>query len=226
MTSTAILVHGAFFLRRHHSCYGADRSPDQTAEDLFKMCMAHLDEDKDLHRILFYDCPPLDKKVHNPITKRAIDFKRSSTYEFRTRFHSELVGKRKLALRLGRLADKTGGWILRPAVTKELLAGKLAVTELTEQDVVYDVKQKGVDMKVGLDIAVLAHKRLVQQVILVAADADFVPAAKFARREGLDIVLDPMWSSVSKDLLEHVDGITSVCPRPPKAKRSPEPIRY
>ncbi|EZP42896.1 hypothetical protein BW38_03759 [Stenotrophomonas sp. RIT309] len=48
----------------------------------------------------------------------------------------------------------------------------------------------------------------------MAGDADFVPAAKLARREGVDFVLDPMWSSIPKGLMEHIDGVRSTCPRP------------
>ena len=44
--------------------------------------------------------------------------------------------------------------------------------------------------------------------------ADFVPAAKLARREGIDFVLDPMWRQVPPGLNEHIDGLRSTCPRP------------
>jgi uncharacterized LabA/DUF88 family protein len=70
-------------------------------------------------------------------------------------------------------------------------------------------------MRIGLDIAALAFKRLAGRVILVSGDADFVPAAKLARREGIDFILDPMWQRVSDDLFEHIDGLQSSCRRPP-----------
>ena len=54
------------------------------------------------------------------------------------------------------------------------------------------MKQKGVDMRIGVDIASLAYKKQVNQIILIAGDSDFVPAAKLARREGIDFVLDPL----------------------------------
>ncbi len=50
--------------------------------------------------------------------------------------------------------------------------------ELTEADYVYHAVQKGVDMKIGLDIASLAYKKLVSKIILIAGDSDFVPASK------------------------------------------------
>ena len=55
----------------------------------------------------------------------------------------------------------------------------------------------------------MAYKRQVDQIILVAADADFVPPAKLARREGIDVVLDPMSAHAASDLLQHVAGVRS-----------------
>lgn len=39
-------------------------------------------------------------------------------------------------------------------------------------------------------------------------------AAKLARREGIDFVLDAMWSTIRPDLYEHIDDMRSVCPKP------------
>jgi uncharacterized LabA/DUF88 family protein len=69
-------------------------------------------------------------------------------------------------------------------------------------------------MKIGLDIASLAFKKQVKQIVLVAGDADFVPAAKLARREGIDFVLDALWANVPDELHEHIDGLRSTVPRP------------
>ena len=76
------------------------------------------------------------------------------------------------------------------------------------------MRQKGVDMRIGLDIASMTLKKQVDTLILVTGDNDFVPAAKLARREGVEFLLDPMWQSVSEDLNEHVDGIVSGFPKP------------
>jgi len=83
-----------------------------------------------------------------------------------------------------------------------------------KEHVRYDVRQKGVDMRLGIDVASLAYKRLVDQIVLVAGDSDFVPAAKPARREGIDFILDPTWAPIRDDLHEHIDGLRSVLPRP------------
>ena len=64
-------------------------------------------------------------------------------------------------------------------------------------------------MRIGIDITSLALKKQVDQIILIAGDSDFVPAAKLARREGIDFVLDPLWHPVADDLFEHIDGLQS-----------------
>ncbi len=75
-------------------------------------------------------------------------------------------------------------------------------------------------MKIGVHIASVSYKKQVDQIVLISGDADFVPVAKHARREGIDFLLDPMWNQISPDLMEHVDGLHSTCPRPlPQAPR-------
>ena len=69
-------------------------------------------------------------------------------------------------------------------------------------------------MRIGLDIASMTLKRQVDTIVLVTGDSDFVPAAKLARREGVEVLIDPQWQRVSDKLAEHVDGIASVFPRP------------
>ena len=64
-------------------------------------------------------------------------------------------------------------------------------------------------MKIGIDIASLSYKHQVDQIILISGDSDFVPAAKLARREGIDFILDPMWANIRDELVEHIDGLKS-----------------
>ena len=129
----------------------------------------------------------------------------------------ELKKKRKVALRLGFLKDSSE-WQIRPQKVKELLSQKITISDLTENDLFYTMRQKGVDIKIGLDIASLAYKKLVERIILVSGDADFVPAAKVARREGIDFILDPLWNDVDDNLFEHIDGLKSVCKKPAKTR--------
>ena len=47
------------------------------------------------------------------------------------------------------------------------------------------------------------------QLCFPRGDRDFVPAAKLARREGIDFILDPLWASIKPNLHEHIDGLRS-----------------
>lgn len=221
---TAILIDGAYFIKRFrtiepHNMYDARRA----AEFAFRCAIAHLSEGgwqgaavkkrRDLYRIFFYDCPPLEKKLQNPITKKGVDFSKSQEAVFRLQLHDLLREKRKVALRLGHLANDTP-WTIKPQVIQDLLKGKIQFNQLSDSDVIPNARQKGVDMRIGIDISSLALKKQVDQIVLIAGDADFVPAAKLARREGVDFVLDPMWQSIPAGLNEHIDGLRTTCARP------------
>ena len=85
---------------------------------------------------------------------------------------------------------------------------------LRSGDVALGLRQKGVDMRIAIDIASLTLKKQVKTIVLVAGDSDFVPAAKLARREGIEFILDPLWQNVNDDLFEHIDALQSGLKRP------------
>jgi len=120
--------------------------------------------------------------MHHPISRRSIDFAKSEQAVFRTALHDELRKKRKVALRLGHLLD-TSSWRLRSTALAAILKQERTFEELTDEDFELDIFQKGVDMRLGLDVAALSYKKLVDQIVLIVGDSDFVPAAKLARRE-------------------------------------------
>ncbi|WP_217994446.1 NYN domain-containing protein [Vreelandella jeotgali] len=153
--------------------------------------------------------------MHNPITQKAIDFSKTEEARFRNALHSELLNKRKLAVRLGHLSDDAQ-WTIKPHIIRDLIKGKATLEDLDESDVKVNTRQKGVDMRIGVDVTSLTLKQQVNQIILIAGDADFVPAAKIARREGIDFVLDPMWQRIPSGLREHIDGLRTTCPKPQK----------
>ncbi len=219
--SVAILIDGSFFLKRYRAVYknSKNHKPPQVASTLYTMVMKHVGDDNYLYRIFYYDCFPLSKKAHNPINKKSIDFSKSPVSDFRLEFFDELKKRRKVALRLGYLS-KMNTWLIRPDKTKELLNKSITINDLTENDVFYETRQKGVDIKIGIDIASLAYKKCINQIVLISGDCDFVPAAKLARREGIDFILDPMWNNIDNDLFEHIDGLKSTCPKPQYMKKN------
>ncbi|HEY1187892.1 MAG TPA: NYN domain-containing protein [Gemmata sp.] len=219
---TAFFIDGAFYLKRLRSLKRANQTGKEAVDALVGLVAAHLTQlnrnDFHLFRILVYDCPPLSKKTNLPITHTAHDFAKMETFVFRSAFHEHLRLARKVALRLGRLNAQYGEWKLKPEALKELRNKKRLFADVTDNDFDFDVGQKGADMRLGLDIASIAIRRLVDQMVLVAGDSDFVPAAKTARREDIDFILDPMGAPVPADLRENVDGVQSVIeqvPAPP-----------
>jgi len=61
-----------------------------------------------------------------------------------------------------------------------------------------------------------SSKRIVDRIILVICDSDFIPAMKFARREGVQIVLVTMGhKQISRELEEHSDEVREVSILPP-----------
>ena len=213
MSKTAILVDGGFYRKRAAHLWGK-KTAEERAKELSAYCHAHMQDrdgnaSRELYRIFYYDCKPIGRRsISHPLTKRNVDLDKSETYTWTLTFLEELKKRRKFALRLGELSNQAC-YNLRPDVTKKLLAGTRTLDSLTEEDFMFVAQQKGVDMRIGIDISSLAFKKQVDQIILIAGDSDFVPAAKLARREGIDFILDPMWADIKEDLFEHIDGLRS-----------------
>lgn len=121
-----------------------------------------------------------------------------------------------MALRLGRLSAVRPRFELDADKVKKLCAKVISVDDLTERDLRISFSQKGVDMRMGIDVSSLAYEGIVSRIILISGDSDFVPAAKAARRKGIDFILDPMGNEISGDLLEHIDGKESFLKKDPQ----------
>ena len=194
-----------------------------------------------VYRLFYYDAKPYTGAPHHPLKNQQIWFAKTDEATFRLKLFDEIRHKRKFALRLGTL-KKDGDWtpsnrhmktLLKvwhhtdyisqvlgdpakadPDQTTAALRSLAAWTAMTEDGVQLPLRQKGVDMRIGLDIATMTLKSQVDTIVLVTGDSDFIPAAKIARREGVEFILDPMWQSVENDLMEHIDGLSSVFDRP------------
>lgn len=204
-----------------------------------------------VYRTFFYDATPYDKQAHHPIQNRQIDFSKSKEALFRTSLFDELRKSRKMALRLGKVIREgdwspPATKVRKILPTQKLLSqidlgeaketGKVSLNaqqidllemmqrrwaDIDEHEILLRLKQKGVDMRIGVDIASIALKRQADTIVLVAGDSDFVPAAKLARREGVDFILDPMWQGVNDDLYEHIDGLHSGLRKPRRSELEP-----
>lgn len=207
---TAILVDGGYYRKRCIELWGSDKKASDRADELFNYCMLHLSEPKeprDLYRIFYYDCPPMTREIVHPLTGETISFANMAGTRWTNGFFEALAKKPKLAIRRGELAESQASYVLKQEVLSNLLQGKKDLSSLTKSDFRLDVKQKGVDMRIGLDVAALAYGRYVDQIILIAGDSDFIPVAKMARRSGIEFILDPMKQYIRPKLAEHLDGI-------------------
>lgn len=206
---TAILVDGGFYRKRANSLWGR-KTPAERANELNEYCYKHLKdryENRYLYRVFYYDCPPASKNIFNPITQRTEDLSKTAEYAWMTEFLKELKHHRKFALRMGRISDNQLYYTIKAEPTKKLFRNTISINDLTMNDLELNLEQKGVDMRIGVDISSLVFKNQVDQIILISGDSDFVPAAKQARREGVDFILDPMRAPIKDDLFEHIDGI-------------------
>ena len=110
------------------------------------------------------------------------------------------------ALRFGELTHE--GWRLKAKIQNR--AGPRV--EITAADFQPKIRQKGVDMRIGLDIASLTLKRHAHIIVLVTADSDFIPAMKFARREGAQLFLVTLGHGIKEGMREHADLVIDALP--------------
>ncbi len=219
MSKVAVLVDGAFYLKRAKNLKG-ERTPARRAEELARYCADHATHlGSEILRIYYYDCDPIAKKAYHPLLGRTIDQSKSDEFAWKNAFFDELSRKRSVAIRKGETLEGSCEYVLKKSVAKSIVQGKTSPADLTEDDFVLDVFQKGVDVRIGLDIALLSQERYVEKIVLITGDSDFVPAAKFARRHGVDFVIDPMWADFRPSLGVHVDGMYTPWPNPKRAKR-------
>lgn len=205
--SYAILLDGGFV--RHK--LGSGKLPADSASIIRFVtsvqrlpCVARMR----LHRIYFYDAKPIEDEAKVPLGGGKIDFGATDVAARNKSIQKALQREPFYALRYGELGHD--GWHLRPGILKK--TGP--TVEITATDLKPTIRQKGVDMRIGLDMANLTIKRCVRVIVLVTGDSDFVPAMKFARREGAQIFLVTMGHGVKEAMHEHADLVISKFPLP------------
>lgn len=161
----------------------------------------------DLLRIYYYDAPPYQGKAkHNPIDGTLTPLANSPWAQMNRSLLDSLEMQEDFAVRRGVVIQK--GWKLGPQAMGAL--GQLpsaSSATIQASDLLPDLEQKGVDLRIGLDVATIALKGVVDTIVLVTGDSDFVPAMKLARKEGLRIYLKTMGHPVRRELKAHADYV-------------------
>lgn len=177
-----VLIQQARIRRRHDPDY---------IESVAHACVA---DDEALLRILYYDCAPYRGAPRLPVSRNRREFGDSDAWL------KALATKPQFAVRLGTL--KFRGFVLKhPAASQPL----------SDEDFKPRFEQKGVDMRLGLDIAAHATQRTVDRIVLVTGDTDCLPAMKLARISGLQVVLVRFpKQKLATELLWHADFLREV----------------
>lgn len=191
MMKTVTIVDGGYFKKvvvTEHKL--AHR---QYTDFLYENIRSCEDEDEELMRILYYDCLRYEGEQYLPISGNSKRF-----YGNPTEFDG-LAGYDLMAIRLGELRFR--GFIFRQD-------HRTFDRPLTDSDFIPSFEQKGVDMRIGLDIAHYSEKHLVNRIILISNDTDCVPAMKEARKNGVQVVVVEFeGQSLHRDLIKHSDYV-------------------
>lgn len=197
-----ILLDGGFVKKKLH--HRLQRFPQVT--DIVDTCNQILAHERlatsQLFRAYYYDAPPYEGHAVNPISRNQVDFSSTPQAKQNRALIDSLELEPDFAVRRGEIIQS--GWKLGSAALRSLGNSSRSVTG---QDLVPDMTQKGVDIRIGLDMAWISLQRVASTLVLVTGDSDFVPVMKFARREGLRVYLEPLGHPIRRELKAHADFV-------------------
>lgn len=200
--SAALILDGGFVKKKLKDALQRFPTPD----DIVALVEATMGKPRltgvELFRVLYYDAPPFEGRARNPVDGSVLNFSATPQARLNRQLIDSLELKPDFAVRRGMIIHT--GWKLGRAALRSLSRKTRAVTA---QDFVPDMGQKGVDIRIGLDIARIAVKRIVDIIVLITGDSDFVPVMKFARTEGIKVYLEPMGHGVRPELKAHADFV-------------------
>jgi uncharacterized LabA/DUF88 family protein len=205
MLRFALLIDGAFLYKRLKDL----RKPtDANAVEAFvnAVCLLPPLAGAHLHRVYYYHASAFTGRRNKPLNGGQVDFGAHPSAQGSMTFHNRLKEKPYIALRLGETVFR--GWKLDETALQAHQSHNNWT--IAANDLQPNIQQKGVDMRIGLDISSLTLKQHVDIIVLVTGDADFVPAMKFARREGAQLYLVSLGSQIAATMKEHSDLVLSV----------------
>ena len=152
-----------------------------------------------LQRVLYYDCPQYRGRQRLPVSGKSKQFTASD------KWLTDLACRELFAVRRGTLAFR--GWVPRSTPIEERGA-------LTDDHFRPNFEQKGVDMRIGLDIATISANGRIDRIVLLSGDTDLIPAMKHARKASLEVIgiqlPIPPAESLRPALCAHLDGVRRV----------------
>jgi uncharacterized LabA/DUF88 family protein len=202
----AILLDGGFLTKKLYLKHNRHATVDDIVTECARLQSLSSVSNYELLRIYYYDAPPSSEAVSKPVSKTRLNLASTERFRLSQSLYDQLVLKPNFALRMGETNLSPNKWSIKDRSAKELIKEPRA---LTDDDFELNITQKGVDMRIGLDMARLALRETVRAVIVVTGDSDFVPAFKFIRREAVKVIFDPMGHNVRPELRMHADIVIS-----------------
>lgn len=198
----AILVDGGFFVRNLQSKLGKRPDVKAVVAEIDRLRSHKMFDGYELLRTYYYDAQPATGKITHPITGKQLNLAESEVYARNKAFLQKLELQPDISLRAGEVSPR--GYKLRyEALSDQTLPNR----HLTEGDFIPDLEQKGVDLRIGLDIARLSLRALVRTIVVVTGDSDFIPPSSSRDVRGVRVILAHMGHGVKRDLKAHTDGI-------------------
>lgn len=198
----AVLLDGGFVIKKLQQ---ASRS-FPSADDIAQLCVdiaAHPNlQGYELLRNYFYHARPATDTITNPLSKERTNLADTHIHRQHLSLLDRLEMKPHFAIRLGDTVAQD--WRLGSSALRALASNPRPIEA---NDLVPNITQKGVDLRIGLDMARLALREMVRIMIVVTGDSDLVPAFKFARREGMTIYLQTLGHGVRRELKTHADVV-------------------
>ena len=189
MTKVAVFIDGGHL----RACAKSAKKP-YTPDLVVKIAKACVQSGETLFRILYYDCDEFAGSVKLPVSGGM------KSYPGGNPFLSDLAREELVAVRRGIL--KFRGWERRVSTLKPGMSS----VALTDADFQAKWEQKGVDLRIGLDIVTMTESRAADLIVLLTGDTDLIPAMKLARGRGLQLAgLDLPNRKIIPELKPHLD---------------------
>lgn len=165
-----------------------------TVDLIVKVAKALVQSGEDLFRLQYFDCEPFQGSVKLPVSGTTKHYPGNSS------LLTDLSREELVAVRRGVL--KFQGW----ERTRPSLKAATPPTALSDADFKPKWEQKGVDLRIGLDIVTMTESRAADIIILLTGDTDMVPAMKLARGRGLQLAgVDLPNQRIGRELKPHLD---------------------
>lgn len=201
----AVLIDGGFLLRKLENRLREFPTADQVESVATSIARHDCVRGLERLRVYFYHARPATGNLVNPLSKVTTNLSNTPVFKAHESILDTLELRPDFALRLGETS--TQDWKLGSKAFKSILRKP---RQIEATDLVPNITQKGVDLRIGLDIARLALTQSVQAIVAVTGDSDLIPAFKFARREGLRVFLCHFDHGVKRDLKAHADRVIDI----------------